>query len=240
MTETRPDLVKPGQFGIAAAADSRRGVFDAHNEVLLAKGIAIDAVFIGDSITDMWAVNAYFQGSQGDVLNRGIGGDRTEFMRRRFEADVLQLHPRLVVMKIGINNFWDLDIWWDPSLIRSPEAIEDDVVNDITAMVEAARKQNIIVALCSILPTDMLFNSNTAIRNAAIVRVNERLKQLAQKQGAIYVDYHRHLVAEDGLTLRPGLAEDGLHPHVLGYDIMASVLLKTLNEADVTVLQART
>jgi lysophospholipase L1-like esterase len=239
MAEQRPQLVKPGQFGVVAAADSRRGVFDAHNEVLLAKGVPIDAVFTGDSITDMWAIDGYFEGTQGILVNRGIGGDRTNFMRRRFEADVLQLHPRLVVMKIGVNNFWDMDIWWDPSLLRRPAEIEDEIVNDITAMVEAAREQHIIVALCSILPTDMPFNSNTPVRNQAITRVNERLKQLADGSEVIYVDYHSHLVSGDGLTLRPGLADDGLHPHVVGYDIMADVLLKTLDEASVTVLKRR-
>ena len=245
MAQQRPQLVKPGPFSIAAAADSRRGVFDAHNEVLLAKGIAIDAVFIGDSITDMWAIEGYFEGTQethetrGMLVNRGIGGDRTNFMRRRFEADVLQLHPRLVVMKIGVNNFWDMDMWWDHSLVRRPEEIADEVVSNITAMVAAAREQHILVALCSILPTDILLNGNTALRNQAIQRVNERLKLLADGHEVIYVDYHSHLVADDGLTLRPGLADDGLHPHVLGYNMMADVLLETLHEAGVTVLRKR-
>jgi lysophospholipase L1-like esterase len=44
----------------------------------------------------------------------------------------------------------------------------------------------------------------------------------------IYVDYHTALADADGVTLREGLADDGLHPHVLGYDIMAAVLRETL------------
>jgi len=240
MTETRPQLIKPGVFGLAVAADSRRGVFDAHNESLLAQQCAVDAVFIGDSITDMWAIDAYFHGAQGLLVNRGIGGDITPFVRRRFAADVVQLHPRLVVLKIGVNNFWDLDTWWDASLLKTPQEIEEGVISDISAMVKDALTHDIQLALCSILPTNIPFNSNTDIRNKTIKQVNERLKHIAHElQGVVFVDYHRHFVADDGLTLRNGLADDGLHPHAIGYDIMANVLLNTLKEANVSVLKGR-
>jgi len=226
----RPAVLKPGLFGVEAAADNRRGVFDMHNEALLARGVPVDAVFIGDSITDMWALDAYFQGAstRGSVVNRGIGGDRTPFVRRRFASDVLQLRPRLAVVKIGVNNTWDLDIWWDPSLIRAPGDIKDEIVGDVTAMVREARAAGVSVALCSILPTDVPFNGNTAVRNGLIARANDRLRDLARAEDAVYVDYHRYLVSGDGLTLRAGLADDGLHPHSVGYDIMAGVLLDTL------------
>ncbi len=237
MAETRPHLIKPGTFGVIVAADSRRGVFDAHNESLLAKHIPVDAVFIGDSITDMWAIDAYFQGTQGMLVNRGIGGDTTTYVRRRFEADVVQLHPGLVVLKIGVNNFWDLDTWWDASLLRTPQEIEKEIITDILAVVKDALTQNIQVALCSILPTNIPFNGNTAVRNQTIKQVNERLKHIAQElQHIVFVDYHSHFVADDGLTLRDGLADDGLHPHALGYDIMAKVLLDTLKEANISII----
>ena len=96
-------------------------------------------------------------------------------------------------------------------------------MTDIEAMVQAARAGGIQVALCSILPTDVPFNGNTAQRNALIARVNQRLRGIAQEQGAVYVDYHQQFVASDGVTLRPGFADDGLHPHIVGYDIMATV-----------------
>lgn len=239
MAIERPELIRPGEFGLEVAADRRRGVFDYHNEALLATGRPIDAVFIGDSITDMWALDAFFQGTRGFVVNRGIGGDRTPYVRRRFAADVLQLRPKLVAIMIGVNNTWDLGIWWDKSLLRTPDEIENEIVSDNEAMVAAAREQGIAVALCSILPTDIPFNGNTADRNGIIARANARLRRIADEQGATYVDYHSHLVDEDGLTLRPGLADDGLHPHVIGYDLMAGVLLETLAEAGINIITQR-
>jgi lysophospholipase L1-like esterase len=57
--------------------------------------------------------------------------------------------------------------------------------------------------------------------------------------GAVYVDYHSQLTAEDGLTLRAGLADDGLHPHVIGYKIMAATLLTALERAGITIIRGR-
>jgi lysophospholipase L1-like esterase len=239
MAVQRPNQIRPGEFGLAVAADTRRGVFDYHNEALLARGVPIAAVFIGDSITDMWALDAFFQSTSGFLVNRGIGGDRSPYVRRRFEADVLQLCPRLTVILIGVNNTWDLDIWWDPRLLRTAGEIEDEIVADTEAMVSAARAGGITVALCSILPTDIPFNGNTPVRNALIARANARLRTVAERHGAVFVDYHRHLAADDGLTLRPGLADDGLHPHVVGYEIMAGVLLETLTAAGIDVVTSR-
>ena len=229
----RPQLIRPGMFGVAAAADDRRHIFDLHNEALLARRAPVDAVFIGDSITEMWALDVYFEGSSGHVVNRGISGDRTPFVRRRFEADVLQLRPRLVVLKIGVNNTEDLDYPWDPDVYRPPESIEEEIVADIEAMVTAARVESIAVALCSILPMNRPTNANTAMRNAVIARANTRLRLIAADHGALFVDYHARMVEEDGLTLRPELADDGLHPHVVGYEIMAEVLLGTLSAAGI-------
>ena len=152
---------------------------------------------------------------------------------------MLQLRPRLAVIMIGVNNTWDLDIWWDPRLLRTAEEIEEEIVSDTAAMVSTARAGGITVAICSILPTDVPFNGNTPVRNALIARANARLRTVAGRHGAVYVDYHRNLAADDGLTLRCGLADDGLHPHVVGYEIMAGVLLETLTAAGIDVLAAR-
>src|SRR5207237_5272191 len=122
---------------------------------------------------------------------------------------------------------------------RTAEEIEEEIVADTGAMVSAARAGGITVALCSILPTDIPFNGNTPVRNALIARANARLRIVAERHGAVFVDYHRHLAADDGLTLRPGLADDGLHPHVLGYEVMAGVLLETLAAAGIDILAAR-
>ncbi len=239
MIQTRPQLIKPGIFGSVVAADARRGLFDGQNESILAKNCPVDAVFIGDSITETWALDAYFQGVSGLLVNRGIGGDVTTYARKRFEADALQLHPRLIVLAIGVNNLWSLEAL-EPSLRRTSQDVNDEIVNDISAMVKDALTHDIPIAVCSILPTNLPFNMWNLLRNQTISQVNERLKHLAHElQGVVFIDYHSRFVADDGLTLRDGLADDGLHPHSIGYEIMANVLLDTLKEADVATFDMR-
>ncbi|CAH1202143.1 hypothetical protein PAECIP111891_01984 [Paenibacillus allorhizoplanae] len=227
MTTKRESIVKPGFFAMAAAADSRRGEFDLGNEVLIAHKVPVDFVFIGDSITHMWELNAYFGRGGRFIVNRGIGGDISSHVLRRFDADVIQLKPKVVVIKIGVNNFWALD-GAIAEHRRTAEQIMPALVDNIQEMVVKAKEHEITPVICSILPTNMPHSANNTIRNTSIRFVNEQLQQIANEQGAIYVDYHARMVTEDGIQLRDGLADDGLHPHVLGYDIMANVLREEL------------
>ncbi len=40
------------------------------------------------------------------VLNRGVGGDRTEQLVERVQKDVLEENPDVVVLQIGVNDAW--------------------------------------------------------------------------------------------------------------------------------------
>ncbi|MNI88631.1 hypothetical protein D3C73_1459510 [compost metagenome] len=95
-------------------------------------------------------------------------------------------------------------------------------------MVKKAKENEIIPIICSILPTNMIQSGNNHLRNLSILSLNEQLQNMAEELDAIYVDYHSRMVAEDGIYLRDGLADDGLHPHLLGYNLMANTLRDTL------------
>ncbi|OCT12194.1 G-D-S-L family lipolytic protein [Paenibacillus pectinilyticus] len=234
MTTNRVNLVKPGYFGTAAAADSRRGEFDFGNEVLIAHEVPVDFVFIGDSITHMWELNAYFGRGERFIVNRGIGGDVSSHVLRRFDGDVSQLKPKHVVIKIGVNNFWA----FDGATIehrKTGEQIISALVSDIQEMVKKAKENDIIPIICSILPTNLPQSGHNYLRNTSIISVNESLQQIANDYGAIYVDYHSRMITVDGIQLRDELADDGLHPHVLGYDIMANALRETLEHTGIHI-----
>ena len=102
--QEKEQLIKPGMFGDNAPADRLRGRFDFWNEEVIREDVAVGTVFMGDSITELWQLDAYFAPSDGVILNRGIGGDITTHMAKRFEADVLQLRPRNVVILAGTND----------------------------------------------------------------------------------------------------------------------------------------
>ena len=59
-------------------------------------------VFFGDSITDIWKLADSFPGKP--YINRGIGGQTTPQMLVRFRQDVIDLHPKVVVILAGTND----------------------------------------------------------------------------------------------------------------------------------------
>jgi len=97
--------------------------------------VAASTVFFGDSITELWQVEAYFVPSGGILLNRGIGGDITPDMAKRFDADVIQLQPRNVVILAGTN---DVARLLDAK--KSDEEMTAQVMTNMKQMVAAARK----------------------------------------------------------------------------------------------------
>ncbi len=108
MNQYRVELIRLGLFGTTVAADTRRSEFDIKNEVLVSHHVPIDFVFIGDYITNLWELNAYFGQGGRYIVNRGIGGDISSIVLKRFDADVIQLQPKHVVIKIGVNNSGEL------------------------------------------------------------------------------------------------------------------------------------
>lgn len=223
-TSSRDTVLKPGAFGLAVAADSRRMEFDFLNEELLLAGVQPDALFIGDSITHFWELQAYFGGTGAVLINRGIGGDVSTYVRKRFAADAVQLGPKLIVMKIGTN---DLGWTWE----ELDEAKVDTLCANVAAMAATARDADIPLALCSILPIwGPCWYPHAAFterKNAQIVTANAGLRAIAEETGAIYVDYHARMTGADGLLPR-AYADDGVHPHAAGYRVMAEVLRATL------------
>lgn len=234
MDKKRPALIKPGFFGADAPADRRRNEFDFHNEALLYHEQPVDFVFFGDSITHWWDLATFFGHSGHTLVNRGIGGDTTDQARKRFAADVLQLKPRYVVILIGINNTWDLDTFL-PADRLTAQQIWQQVTTDVEAMMLAALDQGITPILCSLLPTCMDRYAMNRERNELVAAINKRLQELAKQAGCLYVDYHSRMTEEDGITLRMDLADDGLHPHVLGYQLMATVLREILSTRNISL-----
>lgn len=215
--QQKQQLIKPGMFGDNAPADRLRGRFDFWNEEVIRQDVAVGTVFMGDSITELWELAAYFAPSDGVILNRGIGGDITPHMARRFEADVIQLKPRNVVILAGTN---------DVARMLSAKKTEDDMVSQVMtnmeAMVDAAQKAGINVFVCSILPTNP-DTGNHAGKAPVLPRINEKLKAMCAAKHCIYVDYAAQMSDSAG-ELPRDLARDGLHPHYAGYAIMARVL----------------
>lgn len=215
-------MISPGLFSQTAAADLRRGEFDLKNEVIITNDISVDYLFIGDSITSRWENEAYFR-DLGVVINRGIGGDNSHYLKMRYEADAIQLNPKNIVLLIGVNDTMFLGIEY--TLVeKSYEALKNRIITNIKEIIDITLNKGRTLFICSILPTKMSNDSFLKERNLMIREVNEEIESYCNTKEVTYVDYHSHFVSNDGLTLKDGYCNDGVHPNVTGYNLMSDIL----------------
>jgi lysophospholipase L1-like esterase len=180
-------------------------------------------VFFGDSITDIWHLDEYFPGK--GYINRGIGGQTTPQMLVRFRQDVIDLHPKVVVILAGTN---------DIAGNTGPMRLEDIEAN-YTSFAELAGANNIRVVFSSVLP---VHNYTPRAQNLFAGRPPEKILELnrwmkdyvAANPGCVYLDYFSAMVDDKGLLKRE-LAEDGLHPNAAGYKIMAPLAEAAIEKA---------
>jgi lysophospholipase L1-like esterase len=179
-------------------------------------------VFFGDSITDGWKLADYFPGKP--YVNRGISGQTTPQMLVRFRQDVIDLHPKVVVVLAGTN-----DIAGNTGPMRN-----EDIESNYASMAELARANGIRMVLSSVLPvhnyTEKARDFFAQRPRERILALNEWLKDYCARNHLVYLDYFSALV-DDQDMLKRELADDGLHPNDAGYKIMAPLAEKAIAKA---------
>ena len=217
------ELLSPGTFGKTVAADNRRQDFDFSNEQILYTNTKIDYLFIGDSITQLWNLNVYFQTDK-FLENRAIGGDNSIYLLKRFDADCIQLHPKKVIIMIGTNDIFraEDDLWWKKAG-EDVDKVLDEYKSNVEQMIEKCDIAGIDVILCSVIPSNIAPPYNRERRWYMTKEMNEFL----QAQGKQYVDYHS-VLTHDGHSLPDDLTPDGIHPNAKAYALMAKKLKETV------------
>jgi lysophospholipase L1-like esterase len=179
-------------------------------------------VFLGDSITDYWNLADYFPGKP--YINRGIDGQTTPEMLVRFRQDVIDLHPKVVVVLAGTN---------DIAGVTGPTRNEDIEAN-YASMAELAQAHGIRMVFASVLPVHNYTQDakeSFALRpRKRILALNEWLRDYCVTNRLVYLDYFSALVDDQGMLKRE-LADDGLHPTNAGYRIMASLAERAIQKA---------
>ena len=167
----------------------------------------VKTVFYGDSITNGFKFQEFFPGAS--FVNRGIPGDNLAGLYFRLEEDLFPFEPEQVVMMAGINGIQE-----DNDRMMAKYEMIGDVI--------AAR--GIKVWFCSILP---LRHGDTWDRfqyQGKIVALNARIKELAERKYAGYIDYHTSLLDDAGELAEAYARADGTHITFAGYRIMAQIL----------------
>ena len=183
----------------------------------LAKSRRVEAVLMGNSITNNWAKFHPEFFAENNFVGRGISGQVTSQMLCRFQSDVIALRPKMVIIMAGTN-----DIAQNNGYIS-----HEYILQNIQSMVELAKYHHIQPVLCSCLPA-AAFKWRPEMKPAEdIKRLNEMIQEYAKANKIKYIDYHSALVDEYG-GLPKKYAADGVHPNMDGYAIMEQILLDNL------------
>jgi lysophospholipase L1-like esterase len=199
----------------------------AHRQLLAKRTQGkIDVYFMGNSITRRWGAtdypeflanwNANFRGW--NAANFGWGADRIEHMLWRIENGELDgVNPRAIVILAGTNNVG-----------QRPGGDEKvaDITRGIRALIDLCRRKapNATIIVTGILPR----NDNIAVV-PEISRINRNIASFADGRWIRYLDINDKLADSTG-KLFDGVAVDGLHLSLKGYQIWADALKPVLTE----------
>jgi lysophospholipase L1-like esterase len=182
-------------------------------------------VFMGDSITEGWSqLNpSFFEGKP--YINRGISGETTQEMLKRFQKDVIDSKPSIVVILAGTN---------DIAENSGPIPLEN-VAENIIAMTKMAEANKIRVILCSVLPTSDFPWRSGLKPTEKIVQLNNMIKDYARSNRLRYVDYYSSLVDKHH-GMKSVYSEDGVHPNIAGYKVMEPLIEEAIETTKVQLL----
>lgn len=175
------------------------------------------AVLMGNSITDAWAKKRPEFFASNNFVGRGISGQVTSQMLCRFQADVIALRPKIVIIMAGTN-----DIARNNGYIA-----HEHILQNLQSMCELAKYHHIRPILCSVLPAAGFRWRPELTPAEDIKRLNQMIKAYAKANKIKYIDYYSALVDERG-GLPEEYAADGVHPNNDCYQIMEQILLRNL------------
>ena len=181
-------------------------------------------VIIGNSITEGWVKEdpGFFRDKTYEYVGRGISGQTTGQSLVRFRADVLDLHPAVVVLLVGTHDVAKNSGPYNPQT----------TLNNRMTMCELARAHGIRVVLGAVAPSTDFWWRKGLNPAPKIIALNERINAYATQQHFVYYNLHTAL-KDDQNGLKKAYGEDGVHPNLAGYRVMEPLL----NQAVIAALQ---
>jgi lysophospholipase L1-like esterase len=153
----------------------------------------------------------FFSGN--NYVDRGVSGQNTTQMLARFQKDIVDLNPKVVVIMGGTNDL-------------AQGVTKKQILANLAAMAEMADAAGIKVVLCSVTPCNDNYSKLTPKNKGPhIIELNGMIKEYVDSMGFVYCNYWPELVADDQLALHPDYRlYDNLHPGPDGYDKMEAII----------------
>ena len=147
-----------------------------------------------------------------EFIVKGISGELTEEMIRRFDEDVLALKPNYVIILGGTN-----DIGWGLSM--------ESIADNLFSMYDMAIKAS-IVPIAVTVPSIRGFDSLIHPRQV----LNDMIKKHCISLNITYVDFFKASSEKEIQRLSAVYSNDGLHLSTAGYKLLGDLLYKDVFE----------
>ncbi|MGZ3863971.1 MAG: GDSL-type esterase/lipase family protein [Bacteroidia bacterium] len=189
-----------------------------YNEMKNTEAGKYKVVFAGNSLTEMFDLDAYFQHK--DYLNCGIVGDFSEGLEKRAGV-IAALKPEKLFLEIGINDIIE----------QIPlHTVCENYRKIISTIQKESPSTKIYIQsnLPLIINRPSIFTGDDHV-NTLVKEQNENLKKIAAETGCTYIDIYSDMARENN---RESLfIEDGIHLTDKAYTIWSKCLIPYLDTA---------
>lgn len=205
---------------------------------------------IGDSITQsgsqrggyVWLLQEYLKNlypqQPKEIINAGVSGSKSVDLQQRFEVDVLNPRPDLVMINAGVN-----DVWHSFKNSGQDTGVPLNRYREsLISMVKAAQSRGITVVLLS--PTLIYENLNSP-ENQRLASYVAAMREIAQEYDCHFVDLNmpfRHVIStyqRYGGQNHNILTRDGIHLNPAGNQMMAYTILKGLGVPEAQIQELK-
>ena len=180
-----------------------------------AKADKYKVVFLGNSLTEMWDINYYFNDST--LLNAGITGDFSEGLIKRLD-NIIKLKPEKLFIEIGINDMIE-KISLEEICANYKEVIK-------TVQAQSPQTKIFIQSNLPVIINRPSFLTDDKDVNDRVLQQNENLKKIAKEFNLTYIDVHATFANYPKL---PDLfIPDGVHLTPTAYNLWKTILMPYL------------
>ena len=183
------------------------------------------------------------RGLAAEIINAGIGGNTTADAMARFQRDVVDRKPDLVIMQFGLNDA-SVDVWKDRKLTTTRVALEK-YRDNLRQMISQLKDRKVRVILMT--PNPMCWTprmreiyghppydpKDPQGFNVLVKDYAAAAREVAREQGVTLVDVHENYQqhAKDPRRSLATLMPDGIHPNDQGQEIITELLIPEIIKA---------
>jgi lysophospholipase L1-like esterase len=173
----------------------------------------------GDSITyggpeEGWVglLRKTLPSQETEVYNRGICGDTSDDILKRFSVEATAINPEVILFAVGTN---DSKYPSGSTTNKISLSAFEQNMQQLISQAKARTTRVILIGLTDVNETEI--ETGSTFSNTEIKKYNESIKKLAANENLEFIDMGGVIDLQEDL-------EDGLHPNNKGYAKMFEII----------------